>query len=72
MADKHAFTSPTKRRAGRPQKSESAKKRRKRATDAKSHRSRINIGTEIDRWNAFKEQLGLKSNAETAKLFLDR
>ena len=63
----------SKRRPGRPQTlTNSAKKRKKKVLDSKSNKARINIGDEINRWNAFKEANGLKSNSEVAKILLDR
>ena len=61
-----------KRPPGRPRKTESAKKEKKKRTDLKSQKARINIGDEIDRWNILKETLGLKTNPEVAKVLLDR
>ena len=62
-----------KRPRGRPKTlTLSDKKRKKSECDSKWNKSRINIGSEFDRWNSLKEQLSLKTHAEMAKLLLDR
>ena len=72
MADNNVSVLCSKRRRGRPQKTDSEKKKQKRVTDAKWQKSRINIGSELDRWSVLKEQLELQSNSEMTKLLLDR
>ena len=51
---------------------DSGRKRRKQERNAILNKSRISIGYEIDRWNDIKTQLSIESNAEVAKILLDR
>ena len=58
---------------GRPAKlSESEKKRKKTESDQSTNKARINIGTEIVRWNDLREDLGGLTNKELAKLLIDQ
>ena len=51
---------------------DSGRKRRKQERNAIVNKSRISIGDQIDRWNDIKIQLSIESNAEVAKILLDR
>ena len=51
---------------------DSGRKRRKQERNAIVNKSRISIGDQIDRWNDIKTQLSIESNAEVAKILLDR
>ena len=51
---------------------DSAKKRKKSELDARWNKSRINIGQEIERWDALKVQLEMKSHADLAGFLIDR
>ena len=51
---------------------DSGRKRRKQERNAIVNKSRISIGDQIDRWNHIKTQLSIESNAEVAKILLDR
>ena len=51
---------------------DSGRKRRKQERNAIVNKSRISIGDQIDRWNDIKTQLSIESNAEVAKIVLDR
>ena len=51
---------------------DSGRKRRKQERNAIVNKSRISIGDQIDRWNYIKTQLSIESNAEVAKILLDR
>ena len=51
---------------------DSDRKRRKQERNAILYKSRRSIGDQIDRWNDIKTQLSIESNAEVAKMLLDR
>jgi hypothetical protein len=50
----------------------SARKRNKKAANAKLSKNRIYIGDEYDRWMEIKTALRLETNSEVAKILLDR
>jgi hypothetical protein len=52
--------------------SDSARKRNKKAANAKLSKNRIYIGDEYDRWMEIKTALRLETNSEVAKILLDR
>jgi hypothetical protein len=52
--------------------SNSARKRNKKAANAKLSKNRIYIGDEYDRWMEIKTALRLETNSEVAKILLDR
>ena len=52
--------------------SDSARKRNKKAANAKLNKNRIYIGDEYDRWMEIKIALRLETNSEVAKILLDR
>jgi hypothetical protein len=52
--------------------SNSARKRNKKAANAKLNKNRIYIGDEYDRWMEIKTALRLETNPEVAKIFPDR
>jgi hypothetical protein len=52
--------------------SDSARKRNKKAANAKLNKNRIYIGDEYDRWMGKKNALHLETNSEVAKILLDR
>jgi hypothetical protein len=52
--------------------SDSARKRNKKAENAKLNKNRIYIGDEYDRWMEIKTALRLETNSEVAKILLDR
>ena len=52
--------------------SDSARKRNKKAANAKLNKNRIYIGDEYDRWMEIKPALRLETNSEVAKILLDR
>jgi hypothetical protein len=52
--------------------SDSARKRNKKAANAKLNKNRIYIGDEYDRWMEIKATLHLETNSEVAKILLDR
>jgi hypothetical protein len=51
---------------------DSARKRNKKAENAKLNKNRIYIGDEYDRWMEIKTALRLETNSEVRKIFLDR
>lgn len=58
---------------GRPTTlTDSARKRNRKDVLAKNAKTKINIGSQHDRWIAVKEDLKLRSHAEVAKTLLDR
>ena len=50
--------------------SDSARKRNKKAANAKLNKNRIYIGDEYDRWMEIKNALRLETNSEVAKILL--
>ena len=50
---------------------DSGRKRNRQGVQANYNKSRINIGSEIVRWNELKDVLQKKSHAEVAKVLLD-
>ena len=52
--------------------SDSARKRNKKAANAKLNKNRIYIGDEQDRWMEIKTALRLETNFEVDKIILDR
>jgi hypothetical protein len=52
--------------------SNSARKRNKKAENAKLNKNRIYIGDEYDRWMEIKTAVRLETNSEVAKILLDR
>ena len=50
---------------------DSARKRNKKAANAKLNKNRIYIGDEYDRWMEIKTALRLEMNSEVAKILLD-
>lgn len=67
------MSTKTKSNRGRPATlTDSARKRKRKEVLAKSAKSRINIGSEHGRWASLKDELGLGSHAEVAKVLLDR
>jgi hypothetical protein len=51
---------------------DSARKRSKKAANAKLNKNRTYIGDEYDLWNEIKTALRLETNSEVAKILLDR
>lgn len=45
---------------------------RKKAQKRKSDQSRVRIGSEGDRWQGIKTEYGLTTDAEVAKMLIDR
>lgn len=45
---------------------------RKRAQKRKSDLSRVRIGSEANRWQSIKTEYGLRTDAEVAKMLIDR
>ena len=52
--------------------SDSARKRTKKAANAKLSKNKIYIGDAYDRWMEMKTALRLETNSEVAKILLDR
>jgi hypothetical protein len=50
--------------------SDSARKRNKKAANAKLNKNRIYIGDEYDRWMEIKTAVRLETNSEVAKILL--
>ena len=48
------------------------KKRRKSEANSLQNKSRVYLGNQLDRWNTLKEELGVKTGNEVAKVLLDR
>lgn len=66
------MSSENKKR-GRPRiLTDSAKKRRKSEANSLQNKSRVYLGNQLDRWNTLKEELGVKTGNEVAKVLLDR
>lgn len=51
---------------------DSARKKNRKRIQSNYNKTRINIGSEFDRWNALKSELDLSSHEEVAKVLLDR
>ena len=51
---------------------DSARKKRKKETNARINKSRIYLGDQYDRWLSLKEELNVQTHAEVAKVLLDR
>ncbi|VDI48769.1 Hypothetical predicted protein, partial [Mytilus galloprovincialis] len=60
------------KRGRKPTLTDSAKKRRRTAVNAKCNKNRIYLGSQYDRWSELKCALRLQSHAEVAKILLDR
>ena len=61
------------RPAGRPVSlTNSAKKRKKSERNAHFNKTKVYIGIQFDRWIAVKEEIGVNSHTEVAKVLLDR
>ncbi|CAG2229843.1 unnamed protein product [Mytilus edulis] len=60
------------KRGRKPTLTDSAKKRRRTAVNAKCNKNRIYLGAQYDRWSELKCALRLQSHAEVAKILLDR
>ena len=61
------------RPAGRPVSlTNSAKKRKKFERNTRCNRPKVYIGNQFDQWIAVKEEIGVNSHAEVAKVLLDR
>jgi len=50
----------------------SAKKRLKQAYNWEFHKARVHIGKELERWRDLKAKLSVKSDANLAKILIDR
>lgn len=59
-------------KAERKRKSASEKAEAKRKCDKLRAQSRVNIGSSFDRWRKLRQDLGLKSDADTAEFLLNR
>nr|XP_022311979.1 uncharacterized protein LOC111117199 [Crassostrea virginica] len=60
------------KKRGRPRiLTDSAKKRRKSEANSLQNKSRVYLGNQLDRWNTLKEELGVKTGNEVAKVLLD-
>ncbi|CAG2209516.1 unnamed protein product [Mytilus edulis] len=59
------------KRGRKPTLTDSAKKRRHTAVNAKCNKNRIYLGAQYDRWSELKCALRLQSHAEVAKILLD-
>jgi len=63
----------SKQKSGPKRKlSDSARKRNRREVNAKQNKKRIYIGYQHDRWMELKGVLRVKTNAEVARILLDR
>lgn len=51
---------------------DSARKKTQKDANAKLNKSRIYIGDQIDRWLDLRTRLSIESNANLAKILLDR
>ena len=59
-------------RGRNPMLTDSARKKRKKETNARINKSRIYLGDQYDRWLSLKEELNVQTHAEVAKVLLDR
>lgn len=60
------------KRGRKPTLTDSGRKRRRTEINAKNNKNRIYIGNQYDRWMEVKCALRLQSNAEVAKILLDK
>jgi hypothetical protein len=56
---------------GRPKVSDSAKKRKRQASNVQKSKASVYLGVEIDRWLSLKADLRLKTHPELAKTLID-
>ncbi|KAJ8245207.1 hypothetical protein GJAV_G00273910 [Gymnothorax javanicus] len=59
-------------KVGRKRKSAEEKAETKRKCERRRTQSRVNIGSSIHRWRKLQEDLGLKTDADTADFLLNR
>ena len=59
-------------RGRKPMLTDSARKKRKKETNARINKSRIYLGDQCDRWLSLEEELNVQTHAEVAKGLLDR
>ncbi len=68
---KRLLLAPTAK-VGRKRKSYEEKAETKRKCDQYRNQRRVNIGESFDRWRKLRQDLGLKTDAETADFLLNR
>lgn len=70
-ASRLAMSLPTKRCGRPPVLSFLEKKKRKQSLDRRRGKTRIYVGSHIDRWLTLKEKLDFRNDAEVAGFLLD-
>lgn len=73
MADENVTEKRAKKRGGRVAiLTGSEKKRRKKEYDKKLAKSRVYIGSTVDRWKALKQRINVKTDEEMANMLIER
>ena len=66
------LTPPTKQERKRKRKSAGEKAETEKKLDQARGQTRVNIGTAFQRWSQLQESVGLRDDAITAEVLLDR
>lgn len=67
-----SFVNMSAKRGPKVKLTDSARKKTQKDANAKLNKSRIYIGDQIDRWLDLRTRLSIESNANLAKILLDR